>query len=415
MPLTSNTRSCQAAANTARLLASVIVNNYNYGRFLPQAIDSALGQTYPNVEVVVVDDGSTDDSREIISRYDSRIRPVLKSNGGQASALNAGFAASHGDVVLFLDADDLLYPSAVANAVGLFCESEIAKVHWPLAVIDRDGMTTGETRPSHAPPEGDFRQQVLERGPSNVVSSPTSGNAWSRPFLKRILPIPEDVAYYRSCADEYLFTLAPVFGLVRTIPQPQGCYRIHGDNVYSSRSFRQKLDLELHGYDAQCRALSAALARNGMTVEVDSWKQHSWFHRLDRAVSDILAVVPEGSEFVLVDGTTLGAPREFVQRRVRPFLELDGVDGGPPADDEAAIRRLATLVADETQFLVVAWPCFWWFDEYPRWSKFLRRAGGCVLSNDVVAVFDLTKQPGPPAVPIERDSATIAEGGFDHA
>ena len=119
--MTSNTRSCKAAANTAPLLASVIVNNYNYGKFLPQAIDSALEQTYPRVEVIVVDDGSTDDSREIISRYDSRIRSVLKSNGGQASALNAGFTASHGDVVLFLDADDFLYPSAVANAVDLFC------------------------------------------------------------------------------------------------------------------------------------------------------------------------------------------------------------------------------------------------------------------------------------------------------
>jgi glycosyltransferase involved in cell wall biosynthesis len=415
MPPTSSTRSCKPAANTAPLLASVIVNNYNYGIYLPQAIDSALGQTYPHLEVIVVDDGSTDDSREIISRYESRIRSVLKSNGGQASALNAGFAASHGDVVLFLDADDFLYPSAVANAVDLFCESEIAKVHWPLAVIDGNGMKTGATRPSHALPEGDFRQQVLERGPSNVASAPTSGNAWSGKFLKRVLPIPEDVAYYRLCADEYLYTLAPVFGLVRTIPQPQGCYRIHGDNVYSSRSFRQKLDLELSGYDGQCRALSAALARNGMTVDVDSWKQHSWFHRLDRAISDIVAAVPQGSEFVLVDGNTWGAPREFVERRLRPFLELDGMDGGPPADDEAAIRRLTTLLADETQFLVVAWPCFWWFDEYAGWSKLLRRAAGCVLSNDVVAIFDLDKLRAAPAVPIDRDSTIIAGGGLDHA
>jgi hypothetical protein len=415
MPLTSSTRLHKAAANAAPLLASVIVNNYNYGMFLPQAIDSALGQTYPRLEVIVVDDGSTDESREIISRYDSRIRPVLKPNGGQASALNAGFAASHGDVVLFLDADDVLYPWAVANAIALFCEPDIAKVHWPLAVIDRDGMTTGEIRPAHTLPEGDFRRQVVERGPSNMASSPTSGNAWSSQLLRRILPIPEDVAYYRSCADEYLYTLVPAFGLVRTIPQPQGCYRIHGDNVYSSRSFRQKLDLELHGYDGQCRALSAALARNGMPVDVDSWKQHSWFHRLDRAVSGILAAVPEGSEFVLVDGNTWGAPRELVGRRVRPFLELDGVDGGPPADDEAAIRRLTTLMAGETQFLVVAWPCFWWFDEYGRWSQFLRRAGGCVLSNDVVAVFDLEKLATTPAAPIDWDSTRIAEGDVDYA
>src|SRR5436190_3657160 len=129
MALTSNIRESNGVENAAAPLVSVIVNNFNYGRFLPQAIDSALGQTYPRLEVIVVDDGSTDNSREVISRYGSRIRPVLKSNGGQASALNAGFAASRGDVVLFLDADDILDPAAVANAVPLFAEEGISKVH----------------------------------------------------------------------------------------------------------------------------------------------------------------------------------------------------------------------------------------------------------------------------------------------
>src|SRR4051812_20304329 len=164
--------------NTTPALASVIVNNHNYGRFLPFAIDSALAQTYRPLEVIVVDDGSTDDSRDIISGYLPHIQPVLKSNGGQASALNAGFAASHGDVVLFLDADDVLFPSAVSNAVSLLSEAGISKVQWPLEVIDQAGSRTGERRPSQPAPEGDFRQQVLERGPSNVPSSPTSGNAW---------------------------------------------------------------------------------------------------------------------------------------------------------------------------------------------------------------------------------------------
>ena len=78
---------------------SVIINNYNYGHFLGAAIDSALTQTYAPIEVVVVDDGSTDDSRNVIAGYGSRIRAVLKVNGGQASAFNAGFAASTGAVI----------------------------------------------------------------------------------------------------------------------------------------------------------------------------------------------------------------------------------------------------------------------------------------------------------------------------
>lgn len=75
-------------------LASIIIDNYNYGRFLADAINSALAQTYQHTEVIVVDDGSTDNSREIISQYGDRIRPVLKENGGQGSAFNAGFEAS---------------------------------------------------------------------------------------------------------------------------------------------------------------------------------------------------------------------------------------------------------------------------------------------------------------------------------
>src|SRR5688572_2252661 len=94
-------------------LASVVINNFNYGRFLGSAIESALAQTYPQIEVIVVDDGSTDESRSVIASFARRIKSVLKENGGQASALNAGFKASQGGVIIFLDADDTLLPTAV--------------------------------------------------------------------------------------------------------------------------------------------------------------------------------------------------------------------------------------------------------------------------------------------------------------
>src|SRR5215212_9115311 len=102
------------------MLASVVVNNFNYERFVAGAIESALEQTYGATEVVVVDDGSTDASREVIERYDGRVVSVFKDNGGQGSAFNAGFRASRGDVVLYLDADDMLLPAAVARAMERF-------------------------------------------------------------------------------------------------------------------------------------------------------------------------------------------------------------------------------------------------------------------------------------------------------
>src|SRR5579871_1853260 len=101
-------------------LVSILINNYNYDRFLSNAIDSALAQTYPNVEVLVVDDGSTDNSRRIISEYGDRIIAILKENGGQASSFNAGVSAAGGDILCFLDADDFFYPEKVARVVKAF-------------------------------------------------------------------------------------------------------------------------------------------------------------------------------------------------------------------------------------------------------------------------------------------------------
>ena len=103
-------------------LVSIIINNYNYEAFLQMAIDSALKQTYPSIEVVVVDDGSTDRSQEIIASYSDRIVAVMKENGGQASSLNAGVEASSGNILCFLDADDIFYPQKVETIVDLLAQ-----------------------------------------------------------------------------------------------------------------------------------------------------------------------------------------------------------------------------------------------------------------------------------------------------
>src|ERR1041385_7754181 len=131
-------------------LANVIVLNYNYGRFLREAIDGALNQTYRNTEVVVVDDGSTDDSRDIISSYGQRVIAVLKSNGGMASTLNAGFAASRGKLLLFLDADDVLLPDALSQAVPLFDDGQTVLVQWQMWEVDGQGHRNGRRFPEHS-------------------------------------------------------------------------------------------------------------------------------------------------------------------------------------------------------------------------------------------------------------------------
>lgn len=213
-------------------LVSIIINNYNYGRFLRAAITSALAQSYKRTEVIVVDDGSTDESQAVIAGFGERVVAVLKENGGQGSAFNAGLAASSGEVVIFLDADDLLMPETVARVVSVFhSRPEVAKVMYRMAVVDACGRPTGAVKPApHVPLlSGDLRRHVLAF-PDDLPWLPTSGNAFCAAVLRRIMPIPE--AEYRILADFYLSHLTPLFGPVAVLPAVGAQYRVHGGNNY---------------------------------------------------------------------------------------------------------------------------------------------------------------------------------------
>jgi hypothetical protein len=222
----------QPGAVGTQPLVSVIINNYNYGRFLRSAIESVLGQSYSKLELIVVDDGSTDSSRTILETYGDLVITILKENGGQASALNAGFARCHGEIVFFLDSDDVLLPTIVQHVVRVFeADASLAKVHYRMAVIDVFGRhTSSEKPPQHITMlDGDLRRHYLTF-PDDVWRLPTSGNAFPAWLLRRICPIPE--AEYLVCADTYFTHLAPLFGRVQFLDDVGACYRLHGGNSY---------------------------------------------------------------------------------------------------------------------------------------------------------------------------------------
>jgi glycosyltransferase involved in cell wall biosynthesis len=97
----------------SRELVSAVIPAYNYGRFVTLAVDSALAQTYPNMEVIVVDDGSKDDTRERLAPYGDRIRYIYQENGGLSAARNTGIRHARGEWVALLDADDLWHPEKI--------------------------------------------------------------------------------------------------------------------------------------------------------------------------------------------------------------------------------------------------------------------------------------------------------------
>lgn len=210
--------------------ASVVITNHDYGPFIGEAIDSALAQAPSRVEVVVVDDGSQDDSRRIISRYGAAIRSVFQEHQGQAQAMLAGLRASTGDVILFLDSDDVLYPGALAR-IGERFGARVAKVQARLDLIDDHGRRVGRRTPSVPMPSGDLGPVVRKHG--WYPAPPTSGNAFARATLEALLPVPERYARLRNAegrlaiSDHYLSVLGALCGDVVSIREPVGAYRIH--------------------------------------------------------------------------------------------------------------------------------------------------------------------------------------------
>jgi glycosyltransferase involved in cell wall biosynthesis len=369
------------------MLASIIINNYNYGRFLTEAIDSALGQTYQNIEVIVVDDGSTDSSREVIVGYDDRVISVFKTNGGQASAMNAGFEKSNGDVIIFLDSDDILFTDAVQKVMPFFVEESVAKVHWPLYVMNEQGIKTGEIKPKSKLPEGDFRNDVLHIGPPFSSSPPTSGNGWSRKFIESVMPIPENK--FRIGADTYLFEIAPFFGMIKRIEEPQGFYRSHRNNNYGTMSFSDKLTTEVRLYDALFTSLEKYCKKLGIPHDSKVWRKKSWFHLLQEAVLEIKELAPESSNIILVDDNKWDAGNSLEGRRIHPFPEEDGYYAGAPANDAEAIAELERLRKMGADYIVFGWGCFWWLDHYKDFKTYLEKNYKCVKENERLILFQL--------------------------
>lgn len=375
-------------------LVSIIVTSYNYARFLREAIDSALNQTYPHTEVIVVDDGSSDESPSIISSYGERIVPLLKEHEGPIPGINAAFALSRGRVIIFLDSDDILLPTAVGEALGLFDKPDVVKVHWPLWEIDKNGKKTGRMIPNEPLSDGNFKDTLIRSGPDSCNSSPSSGNALSRTLLERVLPIELKPVFH---ADTYFTTIAAAMGTIRAISEPQGCYRVHGGNEFARHTSDRRNRMNLDAYSYNCLALSECLMEMGIEVDPEVWKRgnanYTWMQWQDMASEEIKALVPLEETYILVDeenwGDRWGGSEIIEGLHSIPFLERNGQYWGPPPDDETAITEFERLRQAGASFIVFAWPAFWWLDYYSGLRDHLRSNFRCVLENERVVVFDV--------------------------
>jgi glycosyltransferase involved in cell wall biosynthesis len=255
---------------------SVVITNYNYEKYIAECVASVLGQDFTDLEIVIVDDGSTDASRGVISSFkDPRIQALYKENGGMMSSFNAGFKASRGRIVVFLDADDYLTQGALTAHVKALAEPTVVRSQGYMAVVDIKGKPTGGRLPGRPAPEGDLRELALARGPGAFVSTPNSGNAWARGFLEQVFPLPEVTGFG---AEGFLMAASPLFGKTTTLDRTVANYRVHG----SSMSDRNR-DLTLanmvaaiRAYETKAQHLASVARAAGYQVRDERWVSLNW-------------------------------------------------------------------------------------------------------------------------------------------
>lgn len=252
-----------AVSSGGRATTSCLINNYNYGRYVHEAVASALAQTVPFDEVIVVDDGSTDGSQAILKeRYgqDPRVRIVLQANGGQLSAFHAGLAHSSGEVVFFLDADDRYLPRRVERTLQVFSDHPACEAVLTPVILFGNESGIGSMRDSRGryfrlfetpEPHGHFggREMTVELSaccedlPSTRwAGSPTSGLAVRRRMLQRFLPLPAELEpEWRTRADDCIvFGLALANAVRFYLHSPLVEYRIHGENLFAGKAREAK-------------------------------------------------------------------------------------------------------------------------------------------------------------------------------
>jgi len=216
---------------------SICIASYNYGRYVASAIESCLAQTHADLEIIVVDDGSTDDTREVLEQFTGRITSLSQPNSGQFVSVRRAFEASRGDLVIFLDADDLLDPTTAARAASEFQRAPTAaRIQWRLRVIGPEGEPTSDTFPPQewTMPSGDLRTHILRR--RTYIWPPTSGNAYPRSVLDLVFSVVGDQT---PLIDLLLAETTPLIGPVVNLDGIGGSYRWHGGNFSGSSGMRR--------------------------------------------------------------------------------------------------------------------------------------------------------------------------------
>jgi glycosyl transferase family 2 len=246
---------------------TVLIDTFNHERFIERAITSVFAQDMPldHVEILVVDDGSTDATPEIVRRFEPRVRLLRKTNGGQASAFNAGFRQCRGEIVAFLDGDDWWAPQKLRRVVeAMDQDAKVGIVGNGITQVLENGEESSEVlcdtlrfRIDSLEGARIFRRRKSQLGTSRMTVRSE--------ILRQILPMPETIAIE---ADEFIFTLAAALSDVSILPEALTFYRIHGGNLFQLAGFnREGMLRKQENIEILAKALAERLNQSGVAKD----------------------------------------------------------------------------------------------------------------------------------------------------
>lgn len=207
---------------------SVVIPNYNYAHYLPECIDSVLAQTYSPIEIIVVDDGSKDASRDVLDGYGDRIVVLYQKNQGVSAARNNGIGAASGDLIAFLDADDAWLPTKIEKQVERFAaEPDLGLVHVGVAEVDGEGRTLVERLEGV---EGDVSTILLQLKREGVLGG-GSGPMVPRRVLDEVGGF--DTRLSTSADWDLSYRISERYR-VGFVPEVLLRYRVHNSNMHGN-------------------------------------------------------------------------------------------------------------------------------------------------------------------------------------
>ena len=244
---------------------SILINNYNYGRYLGAAVHSACTQTYAPHEVIVVDDGSTDDSLQVLKKF-PHVQVLAQSNSGQGVAIQNGIKAASGDVICLLDADDFWEAGKLEALTDCL---PILPSDWTFLRHNLRVIRTSQQTELPVETPGIGRYATRSKLPAADVlaerwNAPTSAICAPRDALLEVTKR-YPLHRFRISADAVLYTFLPQFGSSVSLAETLGFYRVHGRNAFFGKQSAEQAIAQVH-LELDLLALAGADARYGDTV-----------------------------------------------------------------------------------------------------------------------------------------------------